>query len=398
MPAEMADDPLLRWRAEFPILEKKAAYLINNSLGAMPRQVYGYLKQYADAWAEKGVVAWSEWLPMVAETAEMIGRIIGAPRGTMIMHQNVSTLVSILISALDFQKRNKVVLTELNFPSIIYNWKALEKRGVQVHTVRSRDGLSIEAEDLIGAVDERTAAVSLDLVLFRSSAILDVAPVIEAAHRKGAVVILDAYQATGAVPIDVRGLKVDFLIGGSVKWLCGGSGAGYLYAREDLIGKYQPAITGWFSDKRPFDFRVGEIDYAEDAHRFMGGTPSVPALYAARAGYEIIQQVGVEAIRAKSKRQTALLIELALEQGLSVNTPGRAERRGGTVCVDFPCSEDASVRLIERGFIIDWRPRAGIRISPHFYNSDDECRAIMEEIRRLRASGTLKATAGARTH
>ncbi|HME91129.1 MAG TPA: aminotransferase class V-fold PLP-dependent enzyme [Myxococcaceae bacterium] len=394
----MAIDPLLRWRAEFPILEKKSAYLINNSLGAMPRQVYDALKAYADSWAEEGVVAWKKWLPMVAQTAEMIGRIIHAPQGTMIMHQNVSTLISILISGLDFKKRNKVVLTELNFPSVVYNWMAQRERGAEIHAVRSRDGLTIEAEDLVRAIDSRTVAVSLDLVLFRSSALVDIAPVIEAAHRHGAVVILDAYQGTGAVPIDVRALDVDFLIGGSVKWLCGGSGAAYLYARQDLIEKYQPTVTGWFSDKRPFDFRVGEIDYAEDAHRFMGGTPSIPALYAARAGYEIIGKVGVEAIREKSKRQTALLIELAHEQGLKVNTPLDPQRRGGTVCVDFEFSEDASDKLIERGFIIDWRPSGGIRISPHFYNSDEECRAIMKEIRRLRASGKLKAKAVARTH
>jgi len=395
----MATDPLLKWRAEFPILERKAAYLINNSLGAMPRKVYDDLKAYADLWAEEGVVAWKQWLPMVAETAEMIGKIINAPRGTMIMHQNVSTLTSILLSALEFTpKRNKVVLTELNFPSIVYNWMAQQRRGARVHSVRSQDGLTIATEDLLKAIDGSTVAVSLDLVLFRSSALLDVAPVIDAAHRHGAVVILDCYQATGAVPIDVRSLGVDFLIGGSVKWLCGGSGAAYLYAREDLIEKYQPTATGWFSDKRPFDFRVGEIDYAVDAHRFMGGTPSVPALYAARAGYEIIQRVGVPAIRAKSMRQTALLVELAREQGLLVNTPLQPEQRGGTVCVDFEFSEDASLKLIERGFVIDWRPNAGIRISPHFYNSDEECRGIMDEIRNLRASGALKATAAQRTH
>jgi kynureninase len=291
-----------------------------------------------------------------------------------------------------------VVLTELNFPSIVYNWKAQQRHGAQIHTIRSRDGLTIETQDVVDAIDASTIAVSLDLVLFRSSALLEVPPIVEAAHRHGAVVILDCYQATGAVPMDVQALGVDFAIGGSVKWLCGGAGAAFLYARKDLIETFKPTVTGWFSDKRPFDFRVGEIDYAEDAHRFMGGTPSVPALYAARAGYEIIQQVGVEAIREKSKRQTALLFELARQQGLRVNTPPDPERRGGTVCVDFDFSEDASQRLIDRGFIIDWRPNGGIRISPHFYNSDDECRAIMEEIRRLRQPGTLKATTGQRAH
>jgi kynureninase len=395
----MASDALLKWRPEFPILDRKAAYLINNSLGAMPRKVYDLLRSYADAWCEEGVVAWRRWLPMVAETASMIGQIINAPSGTMIMHQNVSTLTSILISGLELSaKRNQVVITDLNFPSVVYNWMAQRRCGAEIRMVQSRDGLTIEPQDLVDAIDDRTVAVALDLVLFRSSAWLDVAPAIEAAHRRGAVVILDCYQATGAVPIDVQKLKVDFAIGGSVKWLCGGSGAAYLYARRDLIERYRPTATGWFSDKRPFDFRVGEIDYADDAHRFMGGTPSVPALYAARAGYEIIQQVGVPAIREKSMRQTALLIDLAQEQGLRVNTPPDPKRRGGTVCVDFDCSEDASRRLIDRGFVIDWRPNAGIRISPHFYNSDEECRAIMEEIRTLRASGTLKASAAERTH
>jgi kynureninase len=397
----MAPDPLLEWRAEFPILARKKGYLINNSLGAMPRKVHQNLQAYADKWAEEGVVAWRDWLPMVAQTADLVGGLIGAPKGTMTMHQNVSTLTAILISGLDFSgPRNKVVTTELNFPSVVYNWMAQKERGAQVQVVRSRDGgLNIETEDLIAAIDDRTLALALDLVLFQSSGLIDIKPVIDAAHRHGALVILDVYQATGAVPIDVQALGVDFLIGGSVKWLCGGPGAAFLYARPDVARTFRPRATGWFSDRRPFDFRFGEVDYVDDAHRFMGGTPSVPALYAARAGYEIIRQVGVPAIREKSLRQTALLMALADEQGLTVRTPRAPHRRGGTVCVSFPGSEDACARLIERGFVVDWRPQAGIRISPHFYNSDEECRAIMEEIRSLRASGTLKETpSGPRTH
>ncbi len=392
-------DPLLQWRAQFPILGKKAGYLINNSLGAMPQKVYAYLKEYADTWAEDGVLAWHDWLPRVTQTAELVGGLINAPPGTMIMHQNVSTLTSILISGMDFAgARNKVVTTELNFPSVVYNWTAQQRRGAKVEAVKSRDGLSIQTEDLIAAIDDRTAAVALDLVLFRSSALLDVKPVVEAAHRRGALVVLDTYQATGSVPIDVQALGVDFLIGGSVKWLCGGAGAAFLYAKPEVTREFRPLQTGWFSDKKPFDFRFGEVDYAEDAHRFMGGSPSVPALYAARAGYEIIREVGVEQIRAKSRRQTELLISLAHEQGLKVNTPLDPARRGGTVCVDFTHSEHCSKKLIERGYIIDWRPGGGIRISPHFYNSDEECRGILEAIRELRASGTLQALAGDRKH
>lgn len=397
----VANDPLLKWRSEFPILERKAGYLINNSLGAMPRKVYDHLKAYADLWATEGVIAWHRWLPMVAETADLLGEIIHAPKGTVMMHQNVSTLTSIIISGLDFSgRRNKVVTTELNFPSVVYNWMAQRRRGARIEVVGSRDGgLNIETEDLIRAIDDETLVCALDLVLFRSSGLIDVAPVIEAAHRKGAMVVLDVYQAVGAIPIDVQALGVDFLIGGSVKWLCGGPGAAYLYARPDLIRGFEPLMTGWFSDKHPFDFRFGEVDYAEDAHRFMGGSPSVPALYAARAGYEIIREVGVQAIREKSLRQTGLLMGLADAQGLKVNTPRELSRRGNTVCVDFEGSEDASRRLIEAGFVIDWRPQGGIRISPHFYNSDDECRAIMAQIQRLRESGTLRTSpVGPRSH
>jgi kynureninase len=397
----MAVDPLLAWRSEFPILDRKAGYLISNSLGAMPRKVYDRLKAYADIWATEGVLAWKEWLPLATRTAEAIGAIIHAPPGTMCLHQNVSTLTAILISGLTFEpERNKVVLTELNFPSVVYNWYAQAKRGARLEVVKSRDGgLNIETEDLVRAIDSQTRVVAIDLVLFRSSGLVDIRPVIEAAHRHGAVVILDAYQATGAVPIDVQALGVDFLIGGSVKWLCGGAGAAFLYARKDLIRSFEPLFTGWFSDKHPFDFRFGDVDYADDAHRFMGGTPSVPALYSAGSGYEIIQAVGVPAIREKSLRQTQMLMDIADEQGLRVNTPRAPHRRGNTVCIDFECSEDASLRLIERGFVIDWRPNGGIRISPHFYNTDDECRAIMAEIKSLRASGTLrKSPIGPRTH
>lgn len=386
-------DGLLRWRSEFPILEKKRAYLINNSLGAMPRAVHERLRAYADLWANEGVLAWHTWLPMVAEVAGKIGDILHAPAGTVMMHQNVSTLTSILISALDFEgARNKVVTTELNFPSPIYNWFAQERQGAKVDVVPSHDGgLSIDTGAVISRIDETTRVVVLDLVLFRSSGLMDVKPIIEAAHRFGALVVLDVYQAAGAVPIDVQKLEVDFVVGGSVKWLCGGPGAAFLYVRPDLLKRLQPAMTGWFSDKHPFDFRFGPVDYADDAHRFMGGSPSVSALYAASAGYDIIREVGVEKIREKSLRQTTLLMTLADEQGLRINTPREPTRRGNTVCVDFEFSEDASRHLISAGFIVDWRPAGGIRISPHFYNSDEECRSIMAEIAQLRASGKLRA-------
>ncbi len=380
----MSTDSLLKWRREFPILAKKT-YLISNSLGAMPKGVYDRLEEYADTWAEEGVLAWDGWIPRVAETGDLIGRIVNAPKGTVMMHQNVSTLQALVASCFDFKKgRRKVVCLEQDFPTIHYVWKAQERRGARVALVPSRDGIHVDTDRLLAAIDRKTAVVAVSLVLFRSATILDAKAVIRRAHAVGARVVLDAYQATGVIPVDVKALGVDFLVGGSVKWLCGGPGACYLYVRKDLIPAFRPAMTGWFSHALPFAFEPGAVRYARDIYRYMGGSPSVPALYAARSGYEIIRKVGVARIREKSRRQTRLLIALADTQDLTVNTPREDALRAGTVSVDFHGSEKACDALIRRGFIVDHRPRAGIRISPHFYNSDAECVAVMEEIRRVR--------------
>ena len=387
-------DPLLRWRREFPILARKT-YLISNSLGAMPRQVPARLKDYADTWAREGVLAWDGWIPRVAETGDLVGRLIGAPKGSVMMGPNVSTLQAMLASCFDFRRgRRRVVCLERDFPTIHYVWKAQERRGARVVLVPSPDRVRVDTDRLLAAIDRRTALVAVSLVLFRSATILDARAVIRRAHAAGARVVLDAYQATGTLPVDVKALGVDFLVGGSVKWLCGGPGACYLYVRPDLIRRFRPAATGWFSHAAPFAFEPGAIRYADSIYRWMGGSPAVPALYAARPGYEAISRVGVARIREKSLRQTRLLIGLADAQGLTVNTPREDTLRGGTVSVDFPGSERACAALIRRGFLVDHRPGAGIRISPHFYNADAECEAVMEEIgkirrgqRRLRGAG-----------
>ncbi len=377
-------DELLAWRAEFPILERKV-YLINNSLGAMPRKVRDRLTEFADDWDHEGVEAWHKWLPRVTETADLIGQIIGAPKGTVMMHQNVSTLQAILASCFDFAgTRNKVVFTDLNFPSVAYVWLEHRKHGARVEMVPSDDGIHPPTGKLLDAIDEETLIVPISHVLFRSAAVQDMAAIIEKAHSVGAMVCMDSYQATGSVPFDVTELGVDFCVGGSVKWLCGGPGACYLYVRPDHIEELKPAMTGWFSHKRPFAFEMGEIDYADDIHRFMGGSPSVPALYSARSGYEIIAEVGVEKIRARSLHLTGRILERARAEGLTVNTPVEDHARGGTICVDFEGAEAVSQALIARDFLIDYRPQSGIRISPHFYNTEAECDAILDEISKLR--------------
>ena len=395
-------DALLKWRDEFPILGKKT-YLINNSLGAMPRGVYAALKEYADTWAEDGVEAWHHWLPLVTETGDRIGSLVNAPKGSVLMHQNVSTLSAIVASALDFTgARNKVVYDELNFPSVHYVWKEQERHGAKVTLVKSDDGLTVPTQRLVDAIDEKTVAVPISLVQFRSAAIQDAKAIVEKAHRVGAIVVLDTYQGVGTVPVDVRALDVDFLVGGSVKWLCGGAGACYLYAHPERTKALEPTNAGWFSHAAPFAFEMGRIRYAEDVHRFMGGSPGVPALYAARSGYEIIGKVGVEAIRAKSRRQTQRLFEKAKEMGLEVNSPADPATRGGTVVVDFVGAEAACAELVKRKFVVDYRKpsvsvlgtplKGGVRISPHFYNTDEECDAVLAEIADIRKKGPASAS------
>jgi kynureninase len=220
----------------------------------------------------------------------------------------------------------------------------------------------------------------LSHVLFRTAELIDVRPFVAKAHERGALVILDAYQSLGAVPFDVTEMDVDFLVGGSVKWLCGGPGAGYLYAHPNLLDRLEPSLAGWFSHARPFGFEAPPIEYAEGAARFTGGTPNMPAYYQAREGYKIIREVGVEAIRENARRQTQIILDGALERGYTVNSPRDFACRGNHVTVDLPNAQEVKEELIRRGFVVDYRPGAGIRIAPHFYNTDDECRAVLDEI------------------
>ncbi len=384
MTIETAESELLRWRERFPILQT-SVYLINNSLGAMPASVRDGLSTYADLWQQQGVVAWNDWLPLVRETGDLIAGLIGAPPGSVIMHQNVSTLVSIVASCFEYGgPRRRIVYADCEFPTMHYFWEQQRRLGAEVQYLGTEDRLRFPLDRLLAAIDDRTLIVPVSHVLFRSSELIDVAAVVERAHRHGAHVLLDSYQATGAVPFDVTTLGVDFVVGGSVKWLCGGPGAGYLYVRPDLIERLRPREAGWFSHAQPFAFDMGEIAYAPGIERFLGGTPGIPALYAAREGYRIVSEVGVERIRTRSLQLTGRLIARAEDLGLAVNTPRDPARRGGHVTLDFPNAEAVSQELIRRRFIVDYRPGAGIRVAPHFYNTEAECDAFMDELTAIR--------------
>ena len=366
-------DPLLQWRAEFPILET-CTYLVSHSLGAMPRRARAQATRFLDDWDSRGVRAWAEgWWEVGRETGDLLAPLLGVAAGSVTMVQNVSVAQSAIVSSLDLSgPRRRIVTARLDFPSNHYVFEAWRRAGAEVTYVESRDGLTQPADDWLAHIDERTALVCCSLVLFRSSAITDVAPIVARARAVGAPVVLDVYQATGTVPLDLAALGVEFAVGGSVKWLCGGPGAGYLYVRPDIAATLRPAATGWAAHARPFAFETGPIDYAAGSERFASGTPNVSAWTIAQAGYRIVQEVGVPAIRAKSLRQTRRLIDQALARGWTVRTPLDDTQRGGTVTIDVPDSARVAAALIDRGVIVDHRPQAGIRMAPHFYTSDDE--------------------------
>ena len=385
-------DPLLAWRERFPILAT-STYLVSHSLGAMPAAAADELAEYARTWATRGVRAWAEgWWSMPRTVGDQVGRIIGAPAGSVVMHQNVSVVQSLVLSCLDLTgRRNKIVCEELNFPTVLYVHEAHRELGARLVTVKSDDGMTVPLERFLAAIDEETLLVPLSHVIYRSGAVQDVAAITRRAHEVGALVLVDLYQSAGTVPVDVSGWDVDFATGGSVKWLCGGPGAGYLYVAPRLQGELKPRMTGWMAHEHPFSFEPPPLQYAPGIERFLHGSPGVPALYAARAGYGIVNEIGVGPIREKSLRQTRLLAELAGQNGLELRSPGRPEDRGGMVILGMPHAEAVTRELIRREILVDHRPGAGIRISPHFYTTDDELRRVVAEIRQILDSGAHAA-------
>jgi kynureninase len=389
-------DDLLKWRSEFPILER-AVYLISHSLGAMPKATYDQLHEYADLWATRGVRAWAEgWWEMPVTLGDELAQIIGADPGTVVMHQNVSVCQSLILSCFDpTPQRNKIVYSELNFPSVMYVYEAHARDGrLRIETVKSDDGITVPLERMLAAIDETTLLVPFSHVLFKSAFLQDAKAIIDRAHEVGAMVVLDTYQSAGTVPFSVKELNVDFATGGSVKWLCGGPGAGYLYVRPDLQNKLEPKTTGWMAHEAPFSFDT-KLRYASNISRFLHGSPAIPALYAARSGYRIINEIGVERIRAKSVRQTDYLISLAEEAGFEVTSPKNAAQRGGTITVGHEHAGAITKELLRREFIVDYRPGAGIRISPHFYTKDEELELVIEEMKKIAASDAYQEVAGA---
>jgi kynureninase len=363
-------DDLREWRREFPILAS-TTYMISNSLGAMPRGTADRLAEYAHTWATRGVRAWEEgWWEMPVTVGDMLAPIIGAPSGSVTMHQNVTIAQAIVRSCFRPQGRRKRVVCEVeNFPSVMYYYGA--QPDLVLHTA--------PVDELVGEIDERTLLVPISHVLFKSSYVQDVRAVVERAHRVGAYVVLDCFHSAGVLPFSVTELGVDFAVGGCLKWLCGGPGNGWLYVRPDLQ-TLEPAFTGWQAHEAPFEFAPPPIRRTPGPLRWLNGTPQIPALYAAIEGLRIVREIGVARIRAHNRQLTQRLYEVVKAAGWETITPEDPERRGGTVCANPPHAAAVAQELLARNVIVDYRPDAGIRIAPHFYSTADECDAVMAEI------------------
>ena len=383
-------DKLLRFRAEFPILER-TNYLVSNSLGAMPRGVPDRLAEYVDSWADLGVRAWLNggWWEMPATVGDEIAPLIGAQRGEVVMVPNVTWAQATILSSISYKApRNRIVMTSLDFPSVRYVYDRLATRlGAEIVVVPSEDGIAVNTERVLAAIDERTALVAISYVLFKSAYVMDVDRICRHAHAMGARVSLDAFHAVGVLPVNVAASGTDFLTGGVLKWLCGGPGGCFLYANPQSTANLEPALTGWFAHERPFDF-APEMEYTASAYRWLGGTSVVPALYAAIEGPRIVARAGVAAIREKSTRQTTRLIELADARGYRVHAPRDPERRGGTVAIDVPHAYEVAQCLLARDILVDFRPGAGLRVAPHFYTRDDELESAVAAMDEALQSGS----------
>jgi kynureninase len=378
---------LLDYRSEFPILEH-TTYLASHTLGPMPRQAAERLAEFVRMWEARGIRAWAEgWWASPMRVGDQIGRIVGAPKGSTVMQQNVAIAESIALSCFRpvDPAKNRVVYERANFPSVRYLYQAQPDLEV---VVCEDDG------EVAERIDERTLLVPISHVLYKDSEIQDVEPIVRRAHEVGATVILDCYQSAGIVPVDVTALGVDFAVGGSVKWLCGGPANGWLYVRPDLAEQLEPTLTGWQAHARPFAFEE-EMDFAGAAARFLTGTPNPAAHYAGTAGYDLIEEIGDQRIRENSLRQTQLLIDLADAAGFDVHSPRDPARRGGAVIVAVPDGAAVYAELEERGVLCDFRPGAGIRIGPHFFTTDDEIRFVIDQTIEILETGAHVRHAGA---
>jgi kynureninase len=374
-----------RYRDEFPILAERT-YLISASLGPLSRRSRTLAEEHLDLWQRLGPeeLWFDHAFPKLQECRTQFASLIGADPDEVAIVPSVSTGLSAIATCLDLTERPKVVLSDMDFPTNHYVWRAQERRGAKLEVVASPDGIRIDEADVVARVDEQTAIVNVNRVLFESSWIIDVPPIVESAHAKGAYVVVDDFHGSGVVPIDVHALGIDFLVSGALKWLCGGQGIAFLYCRRDLLASMEPLVVGWFGTVKPFDFDRSGLRLRPDARRFETGTFALPQAWTASGGLAIILEVGVDAIRSRNQELTATLLDHATDAGLAVLSPREPERRGGLVRVRIEKgrAEEVLHSLFERDVVVDQRDDA-LRISPHFFNDESDIERCFAELRAV---------------
>lgn len=378
---------LSSYRSEFPVVEQRT-YLISASLGPLSNRARAAAEEHLDLWSRLGPeeLWFDHGLPKLTECRERFARLIGADGDETAVIPSVSAGLSQISTCLDFGKRPKVVLTDMDFPTNHYVWRAAERVGAKVEVVRSPDGITVPAEDVIARIDEQTAVVNLNRVLFESSWIMDAPAIVEAAHAHGALVAVDDFHGSGVLPIDVHELGADLLLTGALKWLCGGQGLALLYCRRDLIERMEPLVVGWFGTKDFFGFDRTALRLRDDARRFETGTLTLPQAWTAAAGLEVVLEAGVEAIRRRNQELTEGIVARADEAGIELLSPRDPSQRGGLVRLAIPGGPERAKAvlhaLFERDVVLDKRG-AALRISPHFFNDEDDldrCFAALREV------------------
>jgi selenocysteine lyase/cysteine desulfurase len=392
-------DELLRYRDEFPILARKV-YLNSCSLGALSRRSMQALARFQEQWNEYGAQAWyALWMGELDALREKFARLIGAKPAEIALATNVSSALSQIATALDLGDRRKVVLNDMDFPTLAYQWLAKERVGAEVAFAHSADRMTLPADAYAPLVDSHTGIVATSRVFFLSGYIQDIARIAETAHRHGAFLLVDDYQGTGQIPLDVKKLGIDYLVSGTLKWLMGGPGVAFIYAREELIPKLRPTVTGWWASRDQFQFKTTEFAYRDDAQRLEAGTPATGAICTASAAMDIVLEVGVERIRERTWYLADDLIHRVREKGWPIHSPIDSAERSSIVMLALDRPDEIVASLTERGIIVDYRPGL-VRISPHFYNTVEENAAIVgaiDEIVRHRTVSLVPDIKGATT-
>ncbi len=371
--------PLSRYRTEFPIFRDRI-YLNTCSLGPLGARARRKVTEFLDTWQARGAAAWyDDWWGALSELRARYGRVVGAEARNIALAPSVSAAVAGVASALDYAKRPRVVVTSLDFPTVVYQWLAKRPHGVEVVVVESPDQVSVPVEAIARAVDERTALVATSHVYFTSGAIQDVAAVAEVAHRRGAFCLIDAYQSVGQVPVDAPALGVDFLIAGGLKWLLGGTGIVFCYVRDGLAPALTPTVAGWFGHRDQFAFEPRALEFHDDARRFEQGTPALAAVYTQLGGLEYIEEIGVPAIRQVTAGLTEDLVARARSAGFRPKVAATPDARSAIVMLPARDPAAAVLHLAQAGVVADARP-GHVRLSPFFYNRQDDHVAALERL------------------